>query len=91
MEQETGEQVMKFHIKLVYTKMNLYISFFCGRYVFTADPSGKIKMWQITEILQPVGENSGVIARLLATFSSCFGSRIVCLDASFEAGVCMIW
>ncbi|KAI3981305.1 hypothetical protein MKX01_004569, partial [Papaver californicum] len=52
-------------------------------YLFTADPKGILKLWRIVD---PSLSNDNEIiqnnkASLLAEFKSCFGTRILCLDA----------
>ncbi|KAK3194383.1 hypothetical protein Dsin_025693 [Dipteronia sinensis] len=56
------------------------------RFVFTADPRGILKLWQLHDpSLSVHGEPSRTNnVSLVAEFSSCFGVRIMCLDASFE-------
>lgn len=56
------------------------------RFVFTADPRGALKLWQLcdpssSKCVESLGNNS---ASFLAEFSSCFGARIMCLDVSVE-------
>ncbi|KAI3905302.1 hypothetical protein MKX01_039993 [Papaver californicum] len=52
-------------------------------YVFTADPKGILKLWRIVH--PSLSNDSAIIqnnkASLLAEFKSCFGTRILCLDA----------
>ncbi|OVA13542.1 WD40 repeat [Macleaya cordata] len=52
-------------------------------YVFTADPRGILKLWRINDpSLSSCNDNSGNCnASLVAEFKSCFGTRILCLDA----------
>ncbi|KAG6606915.1 WD repeat-containing protein 6, partial [Cucurbita argyrosperma subsp. sororia] len=54
------------------------------RYIFTADPRGVLKLWRLNDRVPDSqnGENCNV--SLIAKYVSCFGLRIMCLDASFE-------
>ncbi|KAI9182295.1 hypothetical protein LWI28_023964 [Acer negundo] len=55
------------------------------RFVFTADPRGILKLWQLHDpSLSVHREPRTNNVSLVAEFSSCFGVRIMCLDASFE-------
>ncbi|KAK8509757.1 hypothetical protein V6N13_093606 [Hibiscus sabdariffa] len=56
------------------------------RYVFTTDPRGTLKLWKLYDPSKSVCQDSGRIT-LIAEFASCFGIRIMCLDASFEEEV----
>ncbi|XVE77500.1 hypothetical protein DITRI_Ditri13aG0067600 [Diplodiscus trichospermus] len=56
------------------------------RYVFTTDPKGVLKLWRLYDASIAVCHDSGSIT-LIAEFPSCFGIRIMCLDASFEEEV----
>ncbi|XVF32972.1 hypothetical protein REPUB_Repub17cG0128500 [Reevesia pubescens] len=56
------------------------------RYVFTTDPRGVLKLWRLYDPSISVCQDSGRIS-LIAEFPSCFGIRIMCLDASFEEEV----
>ncbi|XAR61466.1 hypothetical protein NMG60_11035174 [Bertholletia excelsa] len=55
-------------------------------FIFTADPKGKLRLWRLGDHLQSFSHNSvqscGV--SLVAEFVSCYGLRIMCLDASFD-------
>ncbi|XP_062084393.1 uncharacterized protein LOC133790668 isoform X2 [Humulus lupulus] len=55
-------------------------------YVFTADPRGALKLWRLWDPSQPFPYNSSASSNvsLIAEFTSCFGMRIMCLDASVE-------
>ncbi|XP_068664109.1 uncharacterized protein [Aristolochia californica] len=55
------------------------------RYLFTANPGGRLKLWCISETTE--GPKNFHVASLIAEFTSCFGSRIMCLDASFQEEV----
>ncbi|KAL5561082.1 hypothetical protein UlMin_030829 [Ulmus minor] len=57
----------------------------CG-YIFTADPRGSLMLWRLCDPLQSFSLNSADSCNvsLVAEFISCFGMRIMCLDASFE-------
>ncbi|KAI3693829.1 hypothetical protein L1987_76782 [Smallanthus sonchifolius] len=46
-------------------------------FLFTADPRGKLKLWRIESFSE----------YLVAEFTSCFPTRIICLDASFQEEV----
>ncbi|XP_071686750.1 uncharacterized protein [Rutidosis leptorrhynchoides] len=54
-------------------------------YVFTADPRGRLKLWNVRSISEY--ETGHTNACLVAVFTSCFSTRIICLDASFEEEV----
>ncbi|KAF9619934.1 hypothetical protein IFM89_010245 [Coptis chinensis] len=58
-------------------------------YIFTADPRGILKLWNFCRPLHSgCDEAMGSFKALLtAEFTSCFGTRIMCLDASFDAQV----
>ncbi|KAF8401230.1 hypothetical protein HHK36_012160 [Tetracentron sinense] len=58
-------------------------------FIFTADPRGMLKFWRISDPLQSVSHKSIINhdASLIAEFESCFGTRIMCLDASFDEEV----
>ncbi|KAK8718200.1 hypothetical protein V6N13_045443 [Hibiscus sabdariffa] len=56
------------------------------RYVFTTDPRGTLKLWKLYDPSISVCQDSGRITPI-AEFASCFGIRIMCLDASFEEEV----
>ncbi|KAL4572190.1 hypothetical protein LXL04_018959 [Taraxacum kok-saghyz] len=53
------------------------------RYIFTADPRGRLKLWKIGKPFQ----SSSMNASLVAEFTSSFPTRIICLDASFQEEV----
>ncbi|EEF47191.1 nucleotide binding protein, putative [Ricinus communis] len=55
-----------------------------NRFIFTADPRGVLKIWKLPDPLLPVPHISARMfdVSLVAEFSSCFGNRIMCLDAS---------
>ncbi|KAJ9547579.1 hypothetical protein OSB04_020122 [Centaurea solstitialis] len=59
------------------------------RYIFTADPRGRLKLWSICNSLQSISEyeTGHTNASLVAEFTSCFPIRIICLDASFQEEV----
>ena len=46
-------------------------------YIFTVDPRGSLNLWRLD-----YGEKTNVC--LVAAYSSSFGKRIMCLDASME-------
>nr|GEV10943.1 hypothetical protein [Tanacetum cinerariifolium] len=54
-------------------------------YVFTADPRGRLKLWNIQSTSEK--ETRLTNALLVAEFTSCFPTRIICLDASFQEDV----
>lgn len=56
------------------------------RFIFTADPRGILKLWRLSDPLPSGSLTYGRTfdASLIAEFTSCFGIRIMCLDASFE-------
>ncbi|XP_058076183.1 uncharacterized protein LOC131224801 isoform X2 [Magnolia sinica] len=55
-------------------------------HLFTADPGGRLKLWRIDVTF---ADETCVDCEmsLIAGFTSCFGTRILCLDASFEEEV----
>ncbi|XP_021895939.1 WD repeat-containing protein 6 [Carica papaya] len=59
------------------------------RYVFTADPRGILKLWRLSDPVASVSCDSSKTCdvSLIAEFSSCFGARIMCLDALVEEEV----
>ncbi|XP_023734896.1 uncharacterized protein LOC111882766 isoform X2 [Lactuca sativa] len=59
------------------------------RYIFTADPRGRLKLWKICKTFQSSSEKGTghANASLVAEFTSCFPTRILCLDASFHEQV----
>ncbi|KAJ4844773.1 hypothetical protein Tsubulata_003478 [Turnera subulata] len=56
------------------------------RFIFSADPRGTLRLWRLHDPLQTGSHPSAGSANvsLLAEFTSCFGIRIMCLDASLE-------
>ena len=61
------------------------------RYIFTADPKGMLKLWGLCDPSPSVSHNSAgsYNVSLIGEFTSCFGIRILCLDASLEEEVCV--
>lgn len=63
------------------------------RFLFTSDPRGTLKLWRLFNPLPSVSYN--VMRRccvsLIAEFRSCFGMRIMCLDASAENEVNILY
>ncbi|GMP87349.1 hypothetical protein CsSME_00039757 [Camellia sinensis var. sinensis] len=57
-----------------------------SRFIFTSDPRGTLRLWRLGNPLQSVSHSSpkSCDPLLIAEFVSCFGIRIMCLDASFE-------
>lgn len=53
-------------------------------YIFTADPRGVLKLWNIRDSLFSITNdiNASQMVLLVAVFESSFGARIMCLDAS---------
>ncbi|XP_043710584.1 WD repeat-containing protein 6-like [Telopea speciosissima] len=59
------------------------------RHIFTADPRGMLKLWRITDPSE-YGSDMSVrkhMVSLIAEFSSCFGTRIMCLNALLDKKV----
>lgn len=59
------------------------------RFIFTADPRGKLKLWRFSEPF-PANSHCSVGSSdvcLVAEFVSSFSRRIMCLDASLEEEV----
>lgn len=73
-----------FHRSLLF-RSNHHQSLLC-RFIFTADPRGILKLWRLSDPLPSGSLTYGRTfdASLVAEFTSCFGIRIMCLDASFE-------
>lgn len=65
------------------------MNFVVCRYVFTADPRGILKLWRLSDPVASVSCDSSKTCdvSLIAEFSSCFGARIMCLDALVEEEV----
>lgn len=59
------------------------------RFIFTSDPRGSLRLWRLGDALQSVSLESmkSCDVSLIAEFVSCFGTRIICLDASIEEEV----
>ncbi|KAM7526949.1 hypothetical protein LguiB_030359 [Lonicera macranthoides] len=59
------------------------------RFIFTADPRGTLKLWRLCSHSESVAHISmrSCNATLLAEFVSCFGIRLMCLDALLEEEV----
>ncbi|KAL3827740.1 hypothetical protein ACJIZ3_016542 [Penstemon smallii] len=57
-----------------------------NRFIFTADPGGRLKLWKLSHN----SPSASLIGRgdydsfLIAEYASCFGMRIMCVDASFN-------
>ncbi|KAJ3681314.1 hypothetical protein LUZ60_015803 [Juncus effusus] len=53
-------------------------------YLLTANPRGVIKLWDLQEALKYnlTGTGKSGMVSLVAVFESCFGARIMCVDAS---------
>lgn len=63
------------------------------RFVFTADPRGKLKLWRLSE---PSPSDSHCSVRscdvsLVAEFVSSFTKRIMCIDALLEEEVYFVF
>uniref|UniRef100_A0A7N0UV80 WD repeat-containing protein 6 n=2 Tax=Kalanchoe fedtschenkoi TaxID=63787 RepID=A0A7N0UV80_KALFE len=54
-----------------------------NRYIFTSDPKGTLKLWKLNADSSEISDD----VYLVAEFLSSFGTRIICLDASFQAQV----
>ncbi|GFP93621.1 WD repeat-containing protein 6 [Phtheirospermum japonicum] len=57
-----------------------------NRFIFTADPGGRLKLWKLGHnVPSPtLFGKANCDALLLAEYASCFGMRIMCVDASFD-------
>ncbi|XP_057790304.1 uncharacterized protein LOC131007161 isoform X2 [Salvia miltiorrhiza] len=57
-----------------------------ARFIFTADPGGRLKLWKLGHNLHSATliDKGSYDACLIAEYASCFGKRIMCLDASFD-------
>ncbi|GJN30059.1 hypothetical protein PR202_gb18335 [Eleusine coracana subsp. coracana] len=56
-------------------------------YIFTADPRGVLKLWNVRDAIfsNATDSNAAEMVLLVAVFESSFGARIMCLDASPRA------
>lgn len=64
-----------------------YFVFLCGgldSHLFTGDPRGVLKLWDIEDNfkINTQGFPGSIEVPLIAMFQSCFGARIMCIDAS---------
>ncbi|KAG6619439.1 uncharacterized protein LOC122317079 isoform X2 [Carya illinoinensis] len=60
------------------------------RYIFTTDPKGMLKLWRLCGPSPQASHNSSRSynnVSLVGEFASCFGNRVLCLNASFEKEV----
>lgn len=60
------------------------------RYIFTTDPKGMLKLWRLCGPSPQAAHNSARSynnVSLVGEFASCFGNRVLCLNASFEKEV----
>ncbi|KAG6412590.1 hypothetical protein SASPL_125273 [Salvia splendens] len=57
-----------------------------ARFIFTADPSGRLKLWKLCHNSHSASliDKGSYDVCLIAEYASCFGKRIMCLDASFD-------
>ncbi|KAJ8899021.1 hypothetical protein K2173_008844 [Erythroxylum novogranatense] len=55
-------------------------------FIFTADPRGNLNLWRLCDPELPVSHISATTFNVshIAEFTSCFGIRIMCLEALFE-------
>lgn len=70
---------------------NIYMSLVIPlcRIIFTADPGGRLRLWKLHPNLisaSLTGRGSCDVF-LVAEYASCFGMRIMCVDASFNEEV----
>ena len=79
-------QLLLFWLRLSLLFISSHHQSLLCRFIFTADPRGILKLWRLSDPLPsgslPYGRTFDV--SLIAEFTSCFGIRIMCLDASFE-------
>ncbi|KAK4418002.1 WD repeat-containing protein 6 [Sesamum alatum] len=57
-----------------------------NRFIFTSDPGGGLKLWKLchnSHSASLIGRGSCDVS-LIAEYASCFGMRIMCVDASFD-------
>ncbi|KAL0436033.1 UNVERIFIED_CONTAM: WD repeat-containing protein 6 [Sesamum radiatum] len=57
-----------------------------NRFIFTSDPSGGLKLWKLcnnSHSASLIGRGSCDVS-LIAEYASCFGMRIMCVDASSD-------
>ncbi|PSS06262.1 WD repeat-containing protein [Actinidia chinensis var. chinensis] len=59
------------------------------RFIFTSDPRGRLRLWRLGQPLQSLSLSSmkSCDVSLIAEFVSCFGIRIMCLNASLGGEV----
>ncbi|XP_042002796.1 uncharacterized protein LOC121752004 isoform X1 [Salvia splendens] len=57
-----------------------------ARFIFTADPGGRLKLWKLCHNSHSASliDKGSYDVCLIAEYASCFGKRIMCLDASFD-------
>ncbi|KAL2535206.1 Transducin family protein/WD-40 repeat family protein [Forsythia ovata] len=56
-----------------------------NRFIFTVSPGGSLKLWRLGHSLQSASLSGSTCP--IAEFVSCFGMRIMCMDASFDEEV----
>nr|XP_043621149.1 WD repeat-containing protein 6 [Erigeron canadensis] len=86
-----GSPTPKVNISLTWpaeAERQLLETFWCESlgpaYIFTADPRGRLKLWNIHSSSEyEIGHNACLVAEIASSFSA----RIVCLDASFAEEV----
>ncbi|VFQ88926.1 unnamed protein product [Cuscuta campestris] len=55
------------------------------RFIFTVDPRGRLKLWRVCNSLSSASHvEAAYHPELVYEFVSCFGMRIICLDASLK-------
>lgn len=72
--------------------LNQYLITFCFpscSHLFTADPRGTLKLWKIKDALLSDAHDTTADPKvfLIAAYTSCFGARIMCINASVEEEV----
>lgn len=67
--------------------------FSSSSHLFTADPRGVLKLWSLRDALQSDAYDTARSPEvpLVAIFESCFGARIMCIDASAKEEVIIVY
>ncbi|XP_047325939.1 uncharacterized protein LOC124929581 isoform X2 [Impatiens glandulifera] len=87
---DCGVKVCQIFTWLAEAERQLLATYWCkelgNRYIFTADPKGALKLWRIGDPTQSdlCCSDDSCSVSLVAEFVSCFGTRIMCLNACLE-------
>lgn len=73
-------------VKIIWFEGDYNFQSLASRFVFSSNPRGLLKLWKLSDPLTSAtsGTAETYDVSLLAEFSSCFGMRIMCVDASVE-------